>query len=64
MRLAVTEEKSKEMERMKVMAISEFDKERALLQQKIDYYEKTLEESSKKEKDVSDDVKNVRKEKD
>jgi molecular chaperone GrpE (heat shock protein) len=63
MRLAVAEEKSKEMERGRLMENSEFDKEKALLGNRIEYLEKSLEEVKKKENDVSDDVKNVRKEK-
>jgi len=41
---------------------SEFDKERALLLQKLSYFEKSFEEFNKKDKDSSNDVKNVRKE--
>lgn len=64
MRLAVAEEKGKELERGKLMEVSEFDKEKALLQNRIEYLEKSLEEVKKKELDVSDDVKNVKREKD
>lgn len=63
MKLAVAEEKSKELERGKLMEVSEFDKEKALLQNRIEYLEKSLEEVKKKENDVSDDVKNVKREK-
>ena len=48
MRLAVAEEKGKELERGKLMEVSEFDKEKALLQNRIEYLEKSLEEVKKK----------------
>ena len=52
----------KENERQKLVLESEFDKERALLLQKLSYFEKSFEEMNKKDKDSSNDVKNVRKE--
>ena len=62
MKLAIAEDKTKENERQKLVLESEFDKERALLLQKLSYFEKSFEEMNKKDKDSSNDVKNVRKE--
>ena len=61
-KLAIAEDKTKENERQKLVLESEFDKERALLLQKLSYFEKSFEEMNKKDKDSSNDVKNVRKE--
>ena len=62
MKLAIAEDKTKENERQKLVLESDFDKERALLLQKLSYFEKSFEEMNKKDKDSSNDVKNVRKE--
>ena len=62
MKLAIAGDKTKENERQKLVLESEFDKERALLLQKLSYFEKSFEEMNKKDKDSSNDVKNVRKE--
>jgi len=39
---------------------SEFEKQKALLDQKIEFLEKSLEESSKREKDISTELKNCK----
>lgn len=39
-------------------AESEFDKQKALLEQKIEFYEKQLEDAQKKEKELSLELKN------
>ena len=62
MKLDIAKDKTKENERQKLVLESEFDKERALLLQKLSYFEKSFEEMNKKDKDSSNDVKNVRKE--
>ena len=42
-------------------AESEFDKQKALFTQKIDHLEQALEASQKREKDISVELKNCRK---
>ena len=61
-KLTQAEENIKETERRIYLNNSEFEKEKALLKQRADYYEKSLEELSKKEKDLSTEVKNSQKE--
>lgn len=61
-KLQQAEENIKEAERKIYLNNSEFEKEKALLKQKADYYEKSLEELSRKEKDLSTEVKNTQKE--
>jgi len=61
-KLSQAEESMKEAERKMFLSNSEFEKEKALLKQKADYYEKSLEELSPKEKDLSSQVKNSQKE--
>jgi hypothetical protein len=43
-------------------AESEYDKQRALLEQKLEFYEKSLEDAQKKEKELSAEVKNQKRE--
>ena len=57
-KVAQTEEQQKEIHRQRMAAESEFDKQKALLEQKIEFYEKGLEEAQKKEKELSLEVKN------
>jgi len=61
-KLLQAEESMKEAERKMFLSNSEYEKEKALLKQKADYYEKSLEELSSKEKDLSTQVKNSQKE--
>lgn len=56
-----TEEALKETERKIYLNDSEHEKQKALLQQKIEYYEKTLDEMSKKEKELSTEMKTSKK---
>jgi hypothetical protein len=60
-KLLQTEENLKEVERRVYLNDSENEKERALLQQKIQYYEKSLEELTKKEKELTLELKNAKK---
>ena len=55
------EENMKESERQNLFTQSENEKEKALLQQKISYLEKNLEEINKKEKDQANEMKNTKK---
>ena len=56
------EEMKKEISRQQVAAESEFDKQKALLDQKIEFLEKALEDSGKREKEISLELKNCKKE--
>lgn len=42
-------------------AESEFDKQKALLEQKLEFLEKSLEDAQKKEKELSTELKNQKK---
>ena len=53
-----TDEQKKEIQRQQVASESEFDKQRALLDQKIEFLEKAVEDSSKREKELSTELKN------
>jgi len=55
------EEHKKEISRQQVSAESEFDKQKALLDQKLEFLEKALEDSSKREKETSTELKNSKK---
>ena len=61
-KLLQNEENLKEVERRIYLNDSENEKEKALLQQKIVYYEKSLEELTKKEKELTLELKNAKKE--
>ena len=56
------EDQKKEIQRQQVSSESEFDKQKALLDQKVEFLEKALEDSTKREKDVSTELKNCKKE--
>jgi hypothetical protein len=60
-KLNQSEEGLKEFERRCFVNDSEHQKEKALLSQKIQYFEKTVEDLSKKEKELSQEVKNTKK---
>jgi hypothetical protein len=49
------EEQAKEIARSSKQSASEFDKEKALMKQKIEYLEKSLEEKSSKEREYASD---------
>lgn len=55
------EDKMKEVNRSQVSAESEFDKQKALLSQSVEFLEKAMEESKAREKELSLELKNVKK---
>lgn len=57
-----SEDQKKEIQRQHVSSASEFDKQKALLDQKIEFLEKALEDSTRREKEVSTELKNCKKE--
>jgi DNA repair exonuclease SbcCD ATPase subunit len=57
-KISAQEEQQKEIQRTRLAAESEFDKQKALLEQKLEYLERSLEESQRKEKELSVEVKN------
>lgn len=61
-RVSQSDDLKKEIQRQQTAAESEFDKQKALLDQKIEFLEKALEDSNKREKDVSTELKNSKKE--
>ncbi|CAD8065990.1 unnamed protein product [Paramecium primaurelia] len=56
------EEYNKDMERNTLFGNSEFEKERALLEQKITFFEKLVNEMNTKELEYQNEIKNLRKE--
>lgn len=56
------EDKKKDMQRQQVASESEFDKQKALFEQKIEFLEKALEDSNRREKEISVELKNCKKE--
>ena len=56
------EDANKDNDRNNTLRYSEFEKERALFSQKIQYLEKTNEELSKKDKEQGNELKNNKKE--
>lgn len=61
-RMYQTEEKSKEQQRHVMASESEFDKEKALLEQKIQYLESNAESFKEKEVEMSSEIKSQKKE--
>ena len=59
--MAHADDQKKDFLRQKTAAESEFDKQKALLDQKIEFLEKALEDSNKREKDVTAELKNCKK---
>ena len=57
-----SEENSKEIQRQQISAQSEHDKQKALLEQKLEFFEKQLEEAQRKEKEASLEAKNMKRE--
>jgi hypothetical protein len=51
------EESSKEAQRRIMAAESEFDKQKALLDQKIEFLEKSISESQRKEREYAEELK-------
>ena len=56
-KLQNSEESSKDLERNTIFGNSEFEKEKALLLQKVSFYEKNAEEFAKKEKEFLNEIK-------
>ena len=54
-------DQKKEILRHQVASESEFDKQRALLEQKIEFLEKAVEDSARREKDISTELKSCKK---
>ena len=61
-KVTVIEDQKKEISRNNVAAESEFDKQKALLDQKIDFLEKEVADLSKREKDLTIELRNSKKE--
>ena len=57
----MAEESKKEISRQQVSAESEFDKQKALLDQKLEFLEKALDDSKLREKELSTELKNTKK---
>jgi hypothetical protein len=60
-RVLANEEKMKEIERLCLQKDSEFKEDKALMEQKIAYLEKSLEESRKKEKEYLNNLRSQKK---
>lgn len=60
-KLLIAEEQRKDFQRSQVQAESEFDKQKALLDDKISYLENALEENTKREKELQVELKNCKK---
>ena len=61
-KVTVIEEQKKNIARQQVSSESEFDKQKALLDQKIDFLEKEVADLSKREKDLTTELRNSKKE--
>ena len=61
-KVTVIEEQKKDIARQQVSSESEFDKQKALLDQKIDFLEKEVADLSKREKDLTTELRNSKKE--
>ena len=61
-KVTVIEDQKKEISRNNIAAESEFDKQKALLDQKIDFLEKEVADLSKREKDLTIELRNSKKE--
>ena len=60
-KMSNAEDNKKEIQRMQVASESEFDKQKALFEQKIEFLEKALEDSNKREKEITVELKNCKK---
>ena len=60
--LSDQEECFKDLERKQVLSRSEHEKEKALMAQKIQFYESQLQEQSQKEKNTSSEFRQIKKE--
>lgn len=61
-RMVSSEENAKESQRRMMATESESDKQKALLEQKVEFLEKSIETSKQKEKDYQTEIKNQKKE--
>ena len=61
-KLAKAEDHKKEIQRQQQQSESEFDKQKALLDQKLEFLEKEIAESQKREKELSTELRNSKKE--
>jgi hypothetical protein len=61
LKMVTTEEQKKELARSQMSSESEFDKQKALLDQKIEFLEKAMEDSSRREKELVTELKNSKK---
>jgi hypothetical protein len=59
--MSISDELKKEIQRQQVSTESEFDKQKALLDQKIEFLEKALEDSGRREKEISLELKSCKK---
>lgn len=57
-KLTQQEEQAKEIHRSRLASESEFDKQKALLEQKMEFLERQLDEAQRREKELSAEVKN------
>ncbi len=56
-RMLSVEENSRDLERNALFGTSEFEKEKALLLQRIIYFERSVEEGGKRERDLQNEIK-------
>ena len=56
-RMLSVEENSRDLERNALFGTSEFEKEKALLLQRIIYFERSAEEGGKRERDLQNEIK-------
>lgn len=61
-KLNYVDEQKKDLSRAQISAESEFEKQKALLEQRIEFLEKNVEDSNRREKEVSQELKNSKKE--
>ena len=61
-KMTVIEEQKKDIARQQTSSESEFDKQKALLDQKIEFLEKEVADISKREKDLTTELRNSKKE--
>lgn len=60
-KVTAAEDKAKESSRQEISFKSEFEKEKALYDQKIEFLNKSLEESQKREREINTELKNCKK---
>lgn len=60
-KMSNADDAKKEIQRQQIASESEFDKQIALLDQKIEFLDKALEDSKSREKEISSELKNCKK---